>query len=124
VVPSPYPPIGTIDGDGFQTSKRKAHSDQLMSRELKRLLIERLVTCHTGADRRLNPKDRRKLNTYVLCDRRSGVADRRAKTSELIKRFLYKYRHERRQSGKERRKLSTFIMNDRRSGIEDRRSGF
>ena len=94
-----------------------------MSRELKRLLIERMVTSHTGANRRLNPKDRRKLNTYVLCDRRSGVADRRAKTSELIKRFLYKYRHERRQADRERRKLNTFIMNDRRSGIEDRRFG-
>ena len=31
------------------------------------------------SDRRSGPKDRRKLNTYLMNDRRSGIADRRRK---------------------------------------------
>ena len=31
------------------------------------------------SDRRSGPKDRRKLNTYLMNDRRSGISDRRRK---------------------------------------------
>jgi hypothetical protein len=94
-----------------------------MREELKRLLIERLLVDDAVADRRVNSKDRRKLNTYIFCDRRSGLADKRAKNSEVIKRFLFGHKCERRRGNSDRRKLNTYIMKDRRSGIADRRSG-
>ena len=94
-----------------------------MREELKRLLIEGLLIGDAVADRRVNYRDRRRLNTFVFCDRRSGLANKRAKNSELIKRFLFAYKCERRQANSDRRKLSSYIVEDRRSGIADRRSG-
>lgn len=94
-----------------------------MKPELKRLLAENLLTDDPAAVRRVNPVDRRKLNTYISPDRRSGLSDRRAATSELIKRFQFGYKHERRLAASDRRKRNTFILNDRRSGVADRRSG-
>jgi len=94
-----------------------------MREELKRLLVDKMVTGRTESDRRVNANDRRRLNTYFYADRRSGLADRRAKTSELIKRFQFGYRCERRKANKDRRKLNTYVLDDRRSGIADRRSG-
>ena len=93
-----------------------------MREELKRLLIEGLLIGNAVADRRVNSIDRRRLNTFVFCDRRSGLADKRAKNSELIKRFLFDYKCERRRDNSERRKLNTYFMQDKRSGIADRRS--
>jgi hypothetical protein len=94
-----------------------------MREELKRLLIEGLFIGDAVADRRVNSKDRRRLNTFLFCDRRSGLANKRANNSELIKRFLFGYKWERRQANSERRKLNTYFVQDRRSGIADRRSG-
>ena len=94
-----------------------------MGEKLKRLLIEKLLIDDAEADRRVNSKERRRLNTYVFRDRRSGLANKRAKNSELIKRFLFGYKCERRRANSDRRKLNTYIMKDRRSGIADRRSG-
>ena len=94
-----------------------------MREELKRLLLERLLIDGAAADERANHRDRRRLNTYIFDDRRSGLADKRAKNSELIKRFLFGYKCERRRADSDRRKLNTYIMKDRRSGIADRRSG-
>ena len=94
----------------------------LMSCKIQ-VLIEKLLIDDAEADRRVNSKERRRLNTYVFCDRRSGLADKRAKNSELIKRFLFGYKCERRRANSDRRKLNTYIMKDRRSGIADRRSG-
>ena len=93
-----------------------------MREELKRLLIEGLLIGDAVADRRVNSIDRRRLKTFVFCDRRSGLANRRAKNSELIKRFLFGYKGERRQANSDRRKLNSYIVKDRRSGIADRRS--
>jgi hypothetical protein len=93
-----------------------------MREELKRLLIEVLFVGDAVADRRVNYRDRRRLKTFVFCDRRSGLANRRAKNSELIKRFLIGYKCERRRANSERRKLNTYFMQDKRSGIADRRS--
>lgn len=94
-----------------------------MKQELKRLLTEKWFSGDPATERRVNPVDRRRLNTYISPDRRSGLADRRAGTSELIKRFLIGYKRERRLATSDRRKQHTFIMNDRRSGVADRRSG-
>ena len=93
-----------------------------MREELKRLLIEGLFVGDAVADRRVNYRDRRRLKTFVLCDRRSGLVNRRAKNSELIERFLIGYKCERRRANSERRKLNTYFMQDKRSGIADRRS--
>jgi hypothetical protein len=93
-----------------------------MREELKRLLIEGLLIGDAVADRRVNSIDRRRLNTFVFCDRRSGLADKRAKNSELIKRFLFGYKCERRRADSDRRKQHTYFMQDKRSGIADRRS--
>jgi hypothetical protein len=95
-----------------------------MREELKRLLIEGLIIGDAVADRRVNSIDRRRLKTFVFCDRRSGLANKRAKNSELIKRFLFGYKCERRRDNSERRKLNTYFMHDKRSGIADRRSAF
>lgn len=94
-----------------------------MKPELKRLLAGKLLAGDSATERRVNPVDRRKVNTYVFPDRRSGLADRRADTTELIKRFLVGYKRERRLAVGDRRQQPTFIMNDRRSGVADRRSG-
>ena len=94
-----------------------------MGEKLKRLLLEKLLIDDAEADRRVNSKERRRLNTYVFRDRRSGLADKRSKTPELIKRLIFGHRCERRRANSDRRKLNTFIMKDRRSGIADRRSG-
>jgi hypothetical protein len=56
-------------------------------------------------------------------ERRSGVDDRRANISELMKRFLFRNSVERRCGKIDRREVKTFINDDRRSGICDRRSG-
>ena len=93
-----------------------------MREELRRLLAEKLAINDPEAERRGNPVDRRRLNTYILSDQRSGLADRRAGTSELYKRFLLGYKGDRRLNKSDRRKENTFIMKDRRSGIADRRS--
>jgi hypothetical protein len=93
-----------------------------MKEELRRLLTEKLLIDDPQAERRINPIDRRRLNTYIFRDQRSGLADRRAKISEIIKRFRFGYRDERRKANSDRRKLSTYFMNDRRSGLADRRS--
>jgi hypothetical protein len=81
-----------------------------------------MLTDDSVSDRRINSLDRRKLKTYLSTDRRSGLADRRAKTSELIRRVLYGYKSERRRAHDDRRRLNTYIMNDRRSGVIDRRT--
>jgi hypothetical protein len=94
-----------------------------MKSELKRRLAEKLLNDDPATERRVNPVDRRRLNTYISPDRRSGLADRRADTPELIKRFLIGYKRERRLANCDRRKQHTFIINDRRSGVADRRSG-
>ena len=94
-----------------------------MRNELRRLLFEKMLANDTADDRRINIVDRRRLKTYIANDRRSGLANRRAKDSVLMKRFLYGYKHERRKADYDRRKLNTFITNDRRSGIADRRLG-
>jgi len=94
-----------------------------MPDNLKRLLIERMLIDDTVYDMRMNPVDRRNLKTYMEKDRRSGAPDRRAKTSEIVKRFLLGYSSERRKANSDRRKQNTYIRNDRRSGIADRRSG-
>jgi hypothetical protein len=94
-----------------------------MREELKRLLIEGLLIGNAVADRRVNSLDRRRLKTFVYCDRRSGLATKRAKNSDLIKRFLFGIKCERRRTNKDRRKLNCYIQKDRRSGIADRRSG-
>ena len=94
-----------------------------MSNKLIKLLIENHLIDDSIANRRVTPIDRRKVKTYILKDRRSGIADRRAKTSEIIKRFLFGYKRERRQHNSDRRKLNTFLVMDRRSGMADRRSG-
>jgi len=94
-----------------------------MREELKRLLIEGLFISDVVADRRVNSIDRRRLNTFLLCDRRSGLANKRAKNSELIKRFLFGYKCERRGANSNRRILNSYIVKDRRSGIADRRPG-
>jgi hypothetical protein len=94
-----------------------------MREELKRLLTEKLLIDDPETDRRFNTIDRRKLPTYIFDDQRSGLANRRADTSELIKRFIFGYKGERRLANSDRRKLNTFIMKDSRSGITDRRSG-
>ena len=94
-----------------------------MKPELKRLLAGKLLSGDSATERRIHPVDRRKVNTYVFPDRRSGLADRRADTTELIKRFLVGYKRERRLGVSDRRQQHTFIMNDRRSGVADRRSG-
>ena len=109
----------------FQLDKSFQHKAiiRIMREDLKRLLIERLLIDDTVADRRVNYRDRRRLNTYIFCDRRSGLADKRSKTPELIKRLIFGHRCERRRANSDRRKLNTFIMKDRRSGIADRRSG-
>ena len=93
-----------------------------MKPELKRLLAEKLLSGDPAAERRVNPVERRKMNTFIAPDRRSGLADRRAAPSELMKRFLFGYNRERRLGAGDRRKQHTFIMNDRRSGVADRRS--
>jgi len=93
-----------------------------MRKELKRLFIEGLLIGDAVADRRINSMDRRRLNTFLFCDRRSGLANRRAKNSELIKRFLFGYKCERRRVDRDRRKLNIYFMQDKRSGIADRRS--
>ena len=93
-----------------------------MREELKRLLVESLIIGDALADRRVNSRDRRRLKTFVFCDRRSGLADKRVKNSELIKRFLFGYKCERRRDNSERRKLNTYFVRDKRSGIADRRS--
>jgi len=92
-----------------------------MRPELKRLLAEKLLAGDPATERRVNPVDRRKVNTYIFHDRRCGLADRRADTSNLIKRFLAGYKRERRLATCDRRQRHTFIMNDRRSGVADRR---
>ena len=94
-----------------------------MREELKRLLAENLLIDDPENERRVNHIYRRKLNTYIFRDQRSGLADRRADTSELFKRFLFGYKGERRMTNSDRRRLNTFIMKDRRSGVTDRRSG-
>ena len=94
-----------------------------MREELKRLLAEKLFIDDLETDRRVNHIDRRRLNTYIFRDQRSGVADRRADTFELIKRFQFGYKRQRRLANSDRRRLNTFIMKDRRSGVADRRSG-
>ena len=92
-----------------------------MRKEIGKLLLEKMLTDDSAGDRRINSVERRKLKTYLSNDRRSGLADRRAKVSELIKRFLFGYQCERRKTNCDRRKLNTYIMKDRRSGIIDRR---
>jgi len=94
-----------------------------MREELKRLLAEKLLIDDPEAERRVNLIDRRRLNTYILRDQRSGLANRRADTSELFKRFIFGYKGERRLANSDRRKLNTFIVKDRRSGVTDRRFG-
>ena len=94
-----------------------------MREELKKLLIERLAINDALVERRVDFKDRRRLKTHISNDGRTDLADRRAKTPELIKRFLFGYKCERRQANSDRRKLNTYIMKDKRSGIADRRSG-
>jgi hypothetical protein len=94
-----------------------------MREELKRLLAEKLLIDDPKSERRVNPIKRRKLNTYIFRDQRSGLADRRADISELFKRFLSGYKGERRLTKIDRRRDNTFIMKDRRSGVTDRRSG-
>jgi hypothetical protein len=94
-----------------------------MREELKRLLAEKLLIDDLETERRVNHIDRRRLNTYIFDDRRSGLADKRAKNSELIKRFLFGYKCERRGANSDRRMLNTYIVKDRRSGIADRRPG-
>ena len=94
-----------------------------MREELKRLLAEKLLIDDSETERRVNPIDRRRLATYIFHDQRSGLTNRRADTSELFKRFLYRYKGERRLANSDRRKLNTFIVEDRRSGVADRRSG-
>jgi hypothetical protein len=59
-----------------------------MREELKRLLAEKLSIDDPDTERRVNPIERRRLNTYIFRDKRSGLAERRADTSELFKRFL------------------------------------
>jgi hypothetical protein len=56
-------------------------------------------------------------------ERRSGVDDRRASISELMKKLLFRNNVERRCKKSDRRELNTFVKDDRRSGISDRRSG-
>jgi hypothetical protein len=93
-----------------------------MREELKRLLAEKLSIDDLETERRVSHIDRRRLNTYIFRDQRSGLADRRADTFELIKRFQFGYKGERRLTKTDRRRESTFIMKDRRSGVTDRRS--
>jgi hypothetical protein len=95
-----------------------------MRNKLTKLLIEKLLKDDSVADNRLNPIDRRRLQTFILKDRRSGIADRRAKIPELIKRFQFGYKYDRRLVDSDRRKLNTYLFKDRRSGIADRRAGF
>jgi abortive infection bacteriophage resistance protein len=94
-----------------------------MSEELKRLLTEKLLIDDLETERRVNRIDRRRLKTYIFRDQRSGLADRRADTFELIKRFQFGYKGQRRLANSDRRRLNTFIIKDRRSGVADRRSG-
>jgi hypothetical protein len=109
----------------FQPEERAKNTavTSLMRKELKRFLIEGLFIGDVVADRRVNFRDRRRLNTFLFCDRRSGLADKRAKNSELIKRFLFGYNCERRRANGDRRILNSYIVKDRRSGIADRRPG-
>jgi hypothetical protein len=94
-----------------------------MREELKRLLVEKLSIDDPDTETRVNPVERRRLKTFISKDRRSGIADRRAKISELINRFIFGYKYERRLVDSDRRKLNTYLLKDRRSGIADRRSG-
>lgn len=94
-----------------------------MRNKLNKLLIEKFLKDDSIADNRVNPIDRRRLKTFISNDKRSGFADRRAKISEIIKRFLFGYKFERRLPDSDRRKLNTYLLKDRRSGIADRRSG-
>ena len=93
-----------------------------MPGQLKKLLIEKMLIDDTVVDKRMNPMDRRTLKTYMENDRRSRAPDRRAKTSEIARRFLLGYSSERRKANSDRRKQNTYIRNDRRSGIADRRT--
>ena len=92
-----------------------------MRNKLARLLLEKMLTDDSVGDRRIDSVDRRKLKTYLSTDRRSGLADRRAKASELVKRVLFGYKCERRKANYDRRRLNTYILKDKRSGIIDRR---
>jgi len=97
-------------------------AEALRTMRLKRLLIEKMLINDTVVDKRMNPVDRRKLNTYLEKDRRTGVVDRRAKLPEIARRFFFDFPIERRKSTSDRRMSNTYIRNDRRSGIADRRN--
>ena len=62
-------------------------------------------------ERRLGLRDRRRLNTYIANDRRSGLSNRRKPFGHRLKRLRTK----------DRRQMNTYIAKDRRSGIADRR---
>ena len=94
-----------------------------MQKELIRFIIGKRGADDPAVERRIKIYDRRTLRTYIENDRRSGVADRRAKNFEIIKKLLLGYNRERRHANRDRRNLNTYIENDRRSGISDRRSG-
>ena len=59
-----------------------------MPGQLKKLLIEKMLIDDTVVDKRMNPVDRRKLNTYLEKDRRTGVVERRAKLPEIARSFF------------------------------------
>jgi hypothetical protein len=62
-------------------------------------------------ERRLGSRERRRLNTYIVNDRRGGLSDRRKPVLNRLKRVRIE----------DRRQLHTYIAKDRRSGIADRR---
>jgi hypothetical protein len=60
-----------------------------MSLALKQLLVKTMLE-DRQIERRRNVRDRRRLQTYIANDRRSGVADRRLGRS-LILRLVQKH---------------------------------
>lgn len=94
-----------------------------MHKDMIRFIIGKRFPNDSEVERRINIYDRRKISTYVENDKRSGVADRRASITELIRKYSFRAHDERRCGKSDRRELNTWLKDDRRSGIHDRRSG-
>jgi hypothetical protein len=94
-----------------------------MDKDMIKYIIGKRFPNDSEVERRINIYDRRKLSTYIVNDRRSGAADRRATITELISKYSFRDHDERRCGKSDRRELNTCIKDDRRSGIHDRRSG-
>ena len=60
---------------------RKIREFNKRLRDLKRRVAEDPAVA-SFSERRFGHKDRRKLHTFIMNDRRSGIADRRRKTKD------------------------------------------